>query len=599
MKRLFLVPLGVAISLVTASCTTSSPSATAGATGGATFTTIDEAHPITSGAPMNPFNTSGNTFDSYDQMELGYPMNSAVNPNAYFPALAASWKLVNNATALDVFLQPHAKWSNGSEVSSADVKLSAAIAFTQGSQPSNLASVAILGPKEIQFTALPGSKNQLFTADVLNMTVVPASVYGAQVPADIWSTIATSEYTGTAPAQKKAATAAATALTALGKKISAFAPATDVSAGPFVLKRLNPGEALLVKNPDFFDAAAISPHEVVMRNYTGNQQIWSYLISGQLNAAPFTAMPNNVLHEILATKGNQKVTSPSYVSASLAFNEKDYPWGILKVRKAMAYLLNRQEIAKVGEGAAGIPAQYQTGTIDSIVPKFLSPSQLAGLAKYRYNPGKAASLLISAGFTKRGSAWYEPNGKPFTMTIETVSGFSDWIAAGSYMASTLSSFGIPTTSSIASSYAAYLTNLGAGKYAVGFWLTALGPAVANAYSRIWGADDGYTAIGNTTTHSATGNWLNTPTSYTLPTYGTFNPGQLATSLTSLSPSAAKPVVAELSAAADQELPMIALWDYINVQFVNTTHFTDFPVGHPGLLNDPPGVWMWNGFVRSR
>jgi peptide/nickel transport system substrate-binding protein len=597
MRRTVLAVLAVVMALVLASCSTSSKPAASSS--GATFTTIDEAHPITAGAPINPFNPAGNTFDSYDQMELGYPANSAANPNAYFPAIAKSWTTVDGGSALDVEIQPKARWSNGTEVTAADVKLSTAIAFTQGTQPSNLSGVTILSPKEIRFNTIPGSQNQLFIADVLDITVVPTSVYAREVPADIWSIIKAEEYTGTNKALQKEATAAEAKLTTIGKKISAFGPAKDVSAGPFVLERLNPGEALLVKNKYFFDASKISPTQVVMRNYTGNEQIWSYLISGQLSAAPFTAMPNNVLHEILSTKGNEKVTSPSFVAASLAFNEKDYPWGILDVRKAMAYLLNRTEIAKVGEGAAGIPAEDQTGTIDSIVPEFLSSSQIAALNPYRYSPSTAASLLRTSGFTERGGKWYLPDGKPFTITIETVSGFSDWIAAGSYMAAKLSGFGIPTTSSIASSYAAYLTNLAAGDYAVGFWLTALGPSVVNAYDRIWGTDDGFTAVGDTTRHAATGDWLNTPTTYTLPHYGTINPGQLTTSLNFVSPARAKSVVAELSAAADEELPMIALWDYINVQFVNTNDFTDFPIGHPGLLDDPPGVWMWNGFVHAK
>lgn len=600
-----LVTMVAAAGLAGCSTTSAAPKASAArllssprSSSGAAFTTIDEARPLTSGAPMNPFNTSGNTFDGYDQMELGYPENSALNPNAYFPAIAASWSVVRGTGALIVHIQPKARWSNGTEVTAADVKLSTAIAFTQGTQPSNLSNVTILGPKEIRFNTIRGAQNQLFTADVLDTIVVPTSVYGREVPSDIWSIIATEEYTGTNKALVKKATAAEAKLTAIGKKIAAFAPATDVSAGPFVTVRINPGEALLAKNKYFYAASKISPSQVVIRNYTGNEQIWSYLIAGELDAAPFTAMPNNVLKEILATKGNKKVTSLSYVSASLAFNEKDYPWGMLAARKAMAYLLNRPKVAEVGEGAAGIPVKYQTGTIDAIVPQFLNPSQVHALNLYKYSTAMATKTLDQAGFKKKGGQWYMPNGKPWKITIETVSGFSDWIAAGSYMASELSSFGIPTTSSIASSYALYLTDLAAGDYSVGFWLTALGPDVASAYSRIWGSDDGFTAVGPKTEHSSVGDWLNTPTTYKL-NGRTVNPGVLTNELSTLSPAGQRPVVAELSALADQQLPVIGLWDYINVQFVNTLHFDDFPIGRDGLLNDPPGVWMFNGYVHAR
>ncbi len=596
MKKL---PTAAVTGLVAAAMLSACSSGGTGATssGGGVFTTVNEAHPITAGAPMNPFNPSGNTFDSYDQMELGYPKSVALNPNAFFPALAASWQLENNGLRLVVHLQPRARWSTGAPVTAEDVKLSAAIAFTQGTQPSNLENVTILGPKELAFNAIPGTTNQLFTSEVLDITVVPTSVYGTEVPADIWSTIAKAEYTGTAKPRVAAATKAQATLASLGKTIAAFAPATDVSAGPFVLKRLNPGEALLVRNPDFYNVGAISPAEVEMRNYTGNQQIWNYLIAGELDAAPYTAMPENVLHSILATKGNQEVTSPSFVAAALAFNEKDYPYGLLAVRKAFAYLLNRQEITKVGEAVSGTATKYQVGLIDSIVPAWLSPAQRTHLHLYPYDPAKAKALLEGAGFTERGGSWYLPNGHPWSVTIETVSGFSDWIAAGKFMASELTSFGIPATMSIASSYAEYLKELALGDYSVGFWLNALGPSVYNAYSRIWGSDDGYNVVGNSVQRSSTGNWLNAPATYTLPSVGTINPAKLTAQLSELSSTAAKPVVAELAEADNLELPMINLWNYINVQFVNTTRFTDFPIGHNSLLNDPPGLWMINGFVK--
>lgn len=588
--------LGAVAPMLLAAC--SSGGKAASASNGGIFTTVNEAHPITAGAPMNPFNASGNTFDSYDQLELGYSAFSPTNPNASFPALAASWSLGANGS-LTVHLQPKARWSNGAPVTARDVKDSVAIAFTQGTQPSNLASVTILGQKEIRFNTIPGTTNQLFTAEVLATTVVPASVYGKELPSNIWSTITASTYTGSNPARAAAARKAQATLTALGKKIAAFAPAKDVSAGPFVLVRLNPGEALLTANPYFWARSKIAPKEVVMRNYTGNQQIWNYLIAGQLDAAPYTAMPTNVLDEILRTAGNKELKSPAYVAASLAFDEKDYPYGLTAVRQAIAYVLNRKQITKVGESVSGQPVRYQTGIIDSIAPKWLSHQELASLNPYSLDPAKAAALLKSAHFTKRGGQWYLPSGKPWTMSIESVSGFSDWIAAGKFMASELSSFGIPTTESIAPDYATYLANLAKGDYPVAFWLTALGPSVADAYDRIWGPNDGFVAVGNTVQHHTAGNWMNTPTSYDLPSIGRVQPGTLTGELTALTGSAAKAAVAKLAAADNAELPVIGLWDYVNVQFVNDKHFTDWPVGQPGLLNDPAGVWMMQGYVHAK
>ena len=74
-----------------------------------------------------------------------------------------------------------------------------------------------------------------------------------------------------------------------------------------------------------------------MLHYSGNQQIWSYLQAGRLDAAPYTAMPANVLSQVLAA-GNTRIDTPSLVAASLAFDQATYPYGLLAVRQALAYL---------------------------------------------------------------------------------------------------------------------------------------------------------------------------------------------------------------------------------------------------------------------
>jgi peptide/nickel transport system substrate-binding protein len=557
------------------------------AKGGGVFTTIDETHSITAGAPMNPYNAKGNSFDSYDQMSLGYTQNDSLHPNADYPGLAASWQ--KTATGLVVHIQPKAGWSDGKPVTAEDVKTSVAIAFAEGTQPSNLKSVTVMGPKEIAFNEQPGTKNQLFASEVLQTIIVPSSEYASQLPSDIWSTISASQGSGSAATKAKAV------LGNVAKKIDTYAPKTDVAAGPFTIERINPGEALMVRNPHFFDASAVSPSEVVMRNYTGNEEIWTYLEGGELDAAPYTSMPTSVLKKILAVKGNVEKNSLAYTAASLAFDEKDYPYGITAVRQALAYALNRKQITAVGEAVSGKAAQTQTGMIDSAVASWLTPAQQKALNPYNYDPSKATKLLEGAHFTKKGGTWYLPDGKPWTMTIEAVSGFSDWIAAATYMAHELDSFGIQAKSAIASDYATYLSDIAAGHYAIGFWLNALGPAITDAFSRVWGAN--INAVGSTPSPS-TSDFLHTPSTYHLAGIGTINPNTLTESLSNLTTAQAKPVVAKLAAAYDQELPMITLWDYRLVQFVNTKRFTDFPSSE-GLLDNPPGVWMWSGYVHGK
>jgi peptide/nickel transport system substrate-binding protein len=602
--RYLAVPAALLVGAAT--LTACSSSGSAGGSSNSIFTTIDETTPITTGAPMNPFNTTNNTFNGFDVEELGWTTNNPANSNQSLPGLAQSWSLSPDGTTLTVHLQPDAKWSDGKPVTANDVKTSAAVWFTQSSaQPYNLGAVTVVNSKTVQFTQTAGAHNNQFESGILQAPnyVVPASVYGGQLPSDIWSVINASLGSGAA------ATAAATQLTTIGKKITAFAPATDVSAGPFVIKRINSGEALLVKNNDFYAASTIQPSEVLMLHYSGNQQIWSYMQAGRLDAAPYTAMPTNVLDQVKSA-GNTQVSAPSLVAASLAFDQSIYPYGMLPVRQALAYVIDRSAVQKVGEAVSGVPSTTTTGVISSALKDYLSPSQISALNPYAPSTAKATSLLTAAHFSKKGSQWYLPNGKPWTMTVNVPSGFSDWIAASSVIKSEFTSFGIPTSVKLAPDYPTYLTNLYKGSYAVGFWLTALGPGAYSTFGRLYGTYDGYVPAGSALKRYPTGNatsdnFLNTAATVSVPGLGTVNPGQLTYQLTAVNLnnqaglSQQNAIVAKLIQATNYSVPAIQLWDYVNVQFVNGKRFSDWPTGNDAQLNLSPGVWMTYGYVHPK
>ena len=574
----------------------------------ATFTTVNENHPISAGAPYNPYNSNGNTWPGYDQEQLAWFTNSVKNPNSFIPGLASRWTQNSAGTSVTVTLQPNAKWSNGKPVTANDVKTSFAIAFTQGNaQAFDLGSVKVINNHTVQFNQLPGDHYNLFLNQLLQQTIVPTSEFSPVIPKNIWSTIATAQYSGNKSTQVSRAKAATNKLTALGKKIAAYAPpkSEDLSAGPFVLKNLNPGEAVLVKNPDFYNAKKVHVQQVDMRNYTGNQQIWNYMESGQLDFGPYTAMPKNILHQILKKSGNQEVVTPSVIAGSLAIDEHIYPYNMTKVRQALAYIINRKQVQTIGEGVSGLPDKYETGMINQSSKQWLSSAQLAKLHRYNVNTAKAAKLLKESGFKLVGGKWMMPNGKPWTTTIYTVNGFSDWIAASKVIATELTNFGIPASPNIVSSYSQELSNQQAGKYALSFYLDAECPTPSIAYGLLYGASDGYHLVGTHLERYAPGNssgqnFLDTPSKLPLPGGGSIKVGSVTEQLHNMSTAAQqKPLVAQLAEATNQNLPTIQLWDYANVQFINTTRFTDFPVHNDGLMYNAAGVWMAQGYVRPK
>jgi peptide/nickel transport system substrate-binding protein len=607
LPRLRTLCLPLAIAAAISACSSSGHSGAGGGT--TTFTTIGYTTVITPGAPMNPFNATNNVFPTFDAMQLGWLAGNSANPNQELPGLASAWTLSADGTSLTVHLQPGAKWSNGKPVTATDVVDSAAIWFAQGTaQAYNLGKVTVDDPATVTFTQAPGAHDNLFE-QVLgsgsgNATqfIVPSFEYGSMLPSDVWTTIATSEGTGAA------ATAATTTLTNLAKTIDAYAPATDISAGPFYIKRLNNSAALLLKNPDFYAASNVHVDQVTMEHQSQASQIYSYLEAGSLDAAPYTAMATNVYNQVIAA-GNKPMISPALVASCLVFDEHTAPYDNIKVRQALAYVIDRSAVQKVGEPTSGAPSTTITGAVSAALPDYLTSAQQSALNPYAPSVATATSLLQGAGLHQKGGQWYLANGKPWTITLPVPAGFADWLAASSVIKSELDSFGIPTTIVGEGQWPQYQQTMFAGNYPVGWWLIALGPGANATFSRVYGSYDGYVPAGNAvkrypTGNSAANNFINSPDSVAVPGVGTVNPGQLTFQLSQLDLGSAaglaqqKQISAQIVQAINYEVPVIQLWDYTDVQFVNDKRFTDWPTD-PAIQGQDPGLWMADGYVHAR
>ncbi|MFL6074473.1 MAG: ABC transporter substrate-binding protein [Mycobacteriales bacterium] len=603
MKRTALLATAAAVALATAGC---SDSGSGGGKHGGTFTTIDGNHPIDVSAPINPYNQSSNAYTGYDAMQLAWQKNSLTDPNQFYPGIAKSWQIAEDQSKITVELQPKAKWSDGTDVTADDIKVSAAVAFTQASgafqvspgAAGGLGEVKVLGSKKVEFDQAPGAKNNTFAKNVLTLYVLPKSVYSSQLPANFWDQLKTAiDPNATDAAAQKAAQ---DAITALGKKLVAFGPKKDISCGPFVLQRLNPSEALLVKNKYYFNADKIGPDKIISKNYSGNEQIWNYLIAGKLDMAPYTATPTNVVQKILSKSGNKKITSVSQVVASLAFNQSVHPFDNVHVRRGLAYLIDRKQVTKVGEPESGAASVTTSGLHAKVASSVLGDT-FAKLNKYDVDKAKAEQELTQGGLVKNGNTWTF-NGQPFTFNVQVPNGFTDWVSGAQSIASQLTDAGIAVKVQTSADYATYLKELAAGKYPVGFWLMGLGPGNYNAYQRLYGSANGWQLFGGQVVHKPagqSGNWMGGPETADVAGLGTVNPGQLTYQLSQVDPDQQKSIVAKLAQFTNDQLPVIQLWDYVNVQFANTTRFSDFPPDYGDMERLSPGVWMQLGYIHKK
>ena len=109
---------------------------------------------------------------------------------------------------------------------------------------------------------------------------------------------------------------------------------------------------------------------------------------------------------------------PAISNVDLALNLKDPVTKDVRVRQALAYAVDRSDVAKIGESGEQ-PAANQTGVVR---PTFNDWVDTAAAAKYDYvqNQAKAEQLLAAAGYSAS---------KPLKLTALTVSGYTDWDAS--------------------------------------------------------------------------------------------------------------------------------------------------------------------------
>ncbi|MFF0311505.1 ABC transporter substrate-binding protein [Streptosporangium sp. NPDC004379] len=605
MKRLAAVAALLGLAAVTACSGNTDNKSAAGGTGGGggLYTTIDGTKPgLDVNGPINPWSPKGNAFSGYNVMKLGWAKNHLTDPNQFYPGIAASWDIAPDNSSITLHLQPNNKWSDGKPVTAEDVKFSIALAYTQGSTAFAItpgaagaaSEVEVVDDKTVKISQDMKNPSVTFVRGVMDSAVVPKHVWESVLPADFWDKLKAARGEG-ADADK-----AREEITALAEKVIAFAPPKDVSAGPYTLERMNPGEALLVKNKNFYNAANVGPDQVKLLNYTGNEQIWNYLIAGKLDNAPFTAVPADVMKRIAATPGNAVVKGFSPVALGLAFNQSKKPYDNVHVRRGLAYLIDRAEITKIASPEGGVASVTTTGIHQQPAAEWLG-DELGKLEPYKLDVAKAEQEFKEAGLKKEGGKWTLPDGTPWKFSINVPAPFSDWVSGAKAITSQLNAAGIDAEVLTVADYPIYLEEIAAGKYDVGFWLTALGPAPYNIYQRLYGASNGWANLGGKVKHSApgkNGNWMGGPE--TIEVDGQkINPGELTAKLNSAPEDEQKAIVGQLAKAANQDLPVIQLWDYVNTQFINTNRFTGFPQNDSDLLRQTSGVWIQLGMVKKK
>lgn len=168
---------------------------------------------------------------------------------------------------------------------------------------------------------------------------------------------------------------------------SAFANEHPVGTGPFTFggwdKAKN--EITLNRNPDYFGEKA-KVDKMIIKVIKDESTCKQELRAGTVQGIDFPAPADG---KALEAEGFQVINRPAFNILYLGINQKNPKLKDLRVRQALAYALNRQQLVQTkGPIGAKVADEFMPDTVLGYAPD---------VQKYEYNPDKAKQLLKEAG----------------------------------------------------------------------------------------------------------------------------------------------------------------------------------------------------------
>jgi peptide/nickel transport system substrate-binding protein len=209
-----------------------------------------------------------------------------------------------------------------------------------------------------------------------------------------------------------------------------------VGTGPYIFEEWDPGARIILRhNPHYFEGR---PHldRVVYRIIPDMATLFLELRSGGVDWAGLTALQYR--RQTDTAFFDRNFAKYRYLGSSytyLGWNLKDERFRDRRVRRALSYAINQEEIIKGVLLGLGRPATgpLKPGTY------WYNPD----VKRYPYDPAKAKKLLAQAGWADRdGDGLLDKDGRPFRFTIMTNQGNSYRANTGVIVQRRLSEIGI-------------------------------------------------------------------------------------------------------------------------------------------------------------
>ncbi len=231
----------------------------------------------------------------------------------------------------------------------------------------------------------------------------------------------------------------------LTEEVVAFRPLTPIGTGAFSFVKVHPFEIFLTKFADYWAAETTHIDALRLYRWVAHELLWGQLQTGEIDAShPSTG--KDLAESMLAMQPKLRLTlAPDMAEFVIFPNHRRFPFTEPKFRQALLYALDRTTIRDVSMPFGVAVDIFNHGVLKSLEGAWLSPEFLAGLTGYAHDLEKAETLLLELGFARGpGGNWLDPEGQPLEFVMRPYGPHTDWVLAGTEVASQLTAFGIPT-----------------------------------------------------------------------------------------------------------------------------------------------------------
>ncbi|WP_423747347.1 ABC transporter substrate-binding protein (plasmid) [Haladaptatus sp. SPP-AMP-3] len=354
--------------------------------------------------------------------------------------------------------------------------------------------------------------------------------------------------------------------------------------GPFKFVHARNQELVAERFADHPDADKINFQQFRWNYLQSNQKQWQALSTDSVDGLDNIFTPKNISQSY----GDhiREIQMPANWGMGIMFNHEHKHYGQQKVKQAIQYVIDREQLAQTAGEKMHVPVEIPCGlpgNFDGSYKEWLGDS-LSGFNAYETNTNKAAKLLKEAGFSKQGGTWVDGSGKTLKFPYKIPAGWNDWTAGGQSIVQDLNDFGIKASLNPSQSY--WDDIYGNQKYTV----AGLGWADGKLYP--------YFSLNKLLNGTRSRDILNFPRSADVPPIGKPN-GETRTvdfeaelqELAGLTGEEAKQKTQELAWVVNQHLPMAPLMEKIDQSWVTTDDWNTVTQDDEDAIVDYPQYYL--------